>query len=257
MGFTFNGVTSQSMGINARLTNWTALPPLRNSFISIPGKSGVLDFGESASERIIAVRCNIFPKYKFSALVDVLDNLAEWLNPDNRLKRLVFDDVPDRYFTARLQDAVDCERLILSAGAFDLKFVCPDPFAYALTDETYTIAAIGETTITRLAGNADSMPVYFIKGVIPQGAASYVGITTNGEEIRVIGSLALGETLIVDSGLLTSKVVDSNGVTLRNGLPLLQDLNFPVLKKGDNEINISVTGAEFIELKIQAMSRWR
>jgi phage-related protein len=65
------------------------------------------------------------------------------------LKQLVLDDVPDSYFTARLQDAVDCERLILAAGAFDLKFVCPHPFAYALTDESFNLTATGANTVTR------------------------------------------------------------------------------------------------------------
>jgi predicted phage tail component-like protein len=243
------------MRIKARLVNWVTLPPFNNSFVTIPGKAGVLDFGGSASEKILTVRCNVFQKYKFSSLVAVLDNLAEWLNPDNKLKRLVFDDVPDRYFTARLNGAVDCERLVLSAGAFDLTFVCPDPFAYALADEAFIIVAEGENTVTRLVGNTYSTPIYFIKGVIPQGA-SYISIETNGEQMRIIGSLALGETLIIDSALVTAKVVDSSGETLRNGLSLLQDLNFPILKKGDNAINISATGAEFTELKILAMSRW-
>lgn len=76
-----------------------------------------------------------------------------------------FDDVPDRYFTARLSEAVDTtERLILSAGSFDLKFVCPDPHAYALTDETYTLTEIGSHEVRRRKGNADSEPVYLLKG---------------------------------------------------------------------------------------------
>ena len=40
---------------------------------------------------------------------------------------------------ARLKDKVDCERVIRAAGVFDLSFYCPDPFAYALEDEVFTI----------------------------------------------------------------------------------------------------------------------
>jgi len=257
MGFIYNGISSQSMKIKARLTNWQASPALRNSFVAVPGKPGVADFGSSIAEKIITVRCNIYPQRSFAGLVSALDDMAEWLNPEHGLRQLVLDDVPDRYFTARLTEAVDCNRLILSAGAFDLKFVCPDPFAYALTDESYTLTAAGANTVTRSKGNTDSEPVYLLKGTISSGAATYISLRTNNEELRVTGPLASGETLVIDSGKLTAKVVDAQGETLRNGLPCLQELNFPVLRKGANTVTIAATGATFTELRIQAMSRWR
>ena len=73
----------------------------------------------------------------------------------------------------------------------------------------------------------------------------------------MIGLLAAGEILVIDSGLLTAKVVDSSGETLRNGLPMLSELNFPVLRKGTNNVMITAVGASFTELEIQAKSRWR
>ena len=55
-----------------------------------------------------------------------------------------------------------------------------------------------------------------------------------------------------------AKVVDTGGNTLCNGLPLLAELNFPVLEKGYNTVTVSTAGgAVFSELKIQAKSRWR
>ena len=57
---------------------------------------------------------------------------------------------------------------------------------------------------------------------------------------------------------MTAKVADSAGETLRNGLPLLKNINFPVLGKAGNEIVVSGTGdAVFSELVIEAKSRWR
>ena len=169
----------------------------------------------------------------------------------------MLDDVADRYFTARLQTEVNCERLIRSAGAFDLNFVCPDPHAYALTDEGFTLTQAGANAVTRSKGNTDSLPVFLLKGTIPSGASTYVSLKTNDEELRVIGALAAGETLVIDSGLVTAKVVDGTGETLRNGLPLLQELNFPILRKGANSVTITAIGATFTELQIQAKSRWR
>ena len=62
---------------------------------------------------------------------------------------------------------------------------------------------------------------------------------------------------MIDSGKVTAKVLNTQGATLRNGLPCLQELNFPILKKGTNTVVVSAIGATFTELKIQAMSRWR
>ena len=257
MGFLFDSISSQSMKIKARLTNWQASPSLRNAYVSIPGKPGVADFGSDAAERMITVRCNIFPQRGFAALVAVLDGMAEWLNPTLGLKRLVLDDVPDRYFLARLSEAVDCERLIQSAGAFDLRFVCPDPYAYALVDETFTITATGTNEVRRLMGNTDSEPVYMIQGSVSSGPESYLTIQTNDNELCVTGPLAEGETLIVDTGRLTAKIVDGQGGLLRNGLPCLRELNFPILRKGVNTVAIQTCEATFSELRIQAGSRWR
>lgn len=257
MGFNFNGTASKNMKIKARLTSWQASPALRNFYETVPGKAGVADFGCDSGERIITLTCYIYPQKDFAALVSVLDAMAQWLAPTKGLKQLVLDEVPDRYFMARLSEAVDCERLLRSAGTFTLKFICPDPHAYALEDETFVISEEGEHEITRSIGTTLSEPVYSIQGVISSDTDSYISIITNGEELRITGALAEGETLIVDSNLVTAKVVDSVGDTLRNGLPLLYELNFPVLETGTNTVVVATSNATFTELNIEANSRWR
>lgn len=257
MGFNFNGTASKNMKIKARLTSWQASPALRNFYETVPGKAGVADFGCDSGERIITLTCYIYPQKDFSALVSVLDAMAQWLDPTKGLKQLVLDEVPDRYFMARLSEAVDCERLLRSAGTFTLKFICPDPHAYALEDETFVISEEGEHEISRSIGTTLSEPVYSIQGVVSSDTDSYISIITNGEELRITGALAEGETLIVDSNLVTAKVVDSVGDTLRNGLPLLYELNFPVLETGTNTVVVATSNATFTELNIEANSRWR
>ncbi len=257
MGFIYNGISSQSMKIRARLTKWQVSPALRNSFETVPGKAGIADFGCDVSERNIIISCSVLPQRSFAELVSVLDNVAEWLNPENGLKQLVIDDLPDRYFMARLSEAVDCERILRTAGSFELRFVCPDPYVYALEDEIFVLSETGLHELERVKGNTDSNPVYLLKGLISTSSSSYISLITNGEELLIVGSLSEGETLIVDSGMVTAKVIDETGRTLRNGLPSLQDLNFPILRKGVNHIEIAAENATFTELKIQAKSRWR
>lgn len=259
MGFSYNDTTSSSMGIRARLTSWQVCGSLRNSTVSIPGKSGVADFGADFDYREIVVSCSIPPRRDFASLVSVLDNLALWLDPVGGLKQLVFDDVPDRYFMARLSEKVDCERLLVrSAGSFDLKFFCPDPFAYAVSDEVFSISETGNTTVTRSKGNIYSNPIYRIEGVITSGTSNYITITTNGEELKIVNAaLALGEILVIDTDMMTAYVEDGNGIILRNGLPYLSQLNFPRLDVGNNTITVTANNAAFTRLEIEAKSRWR
>lgn len=258
MGFTYNDITSKSMGLKARLTSWQVCGRLRNFTTTVPGKYGVTDFGADLDYREISVSCNIFPKHSFAALVAALDEIAAWLDPLGGLKQLVFDDIPDRYFMARLNDAVDCERLLRSAGSFDLTFFCPDPFAYAVEDETFSIAAQGSSTVTRLTGNMESNPIYRIEGVISSGAGNSISITTNGQELKIVNAtLASGETLVVDTEKMTAYVEDENGLILRNALPYLEELNFPSLAVGSNTVSVTAANATFTGLEIQARSRWR
>ena len=256
MGFSYNDVASKEMGIKARLTSWQVSGRLRNFTTTVPGKYGVADFGADLDYREILVNCSIFPRHTFTALVEALDGIAAWLDPTQGLHQLILDDVPDRYFMARLNDAVDCERLIRSAGRFDLRFFCPDPFGYAINDEFYTINAAGTHTITRKTGNAESFPVYRIEGAV-SGSGS-ITITTNGAAMRISNAaLSAGEVLVVDTDKMTAWVESSGGVTLRNALPYLEELNFPTLAVGSNTVQVSVAGAALNGIQIQARSRWR
>lgn len=119
------------------------------------------DFGADSGERYIDVACNVYPQKTFADMVAILDQVAAWLDPTAGTKQLVLDDVPDRYFMARLSDTVDCERLLRAAGSFTLRFLCPDPYGYALDDETFTLSQAGEHEVEREIGNTDSRASVF------------------------------------------------------------------------------------------------
>ena len=258
MGFQYNGISSQSMNIKARLTGWQMVPALRSNTETVPGKAGLADFGADSGERYIDVSCNVYPQKTFAGLVAVLDRAAAWLDPTVGTKQLVLDDVPDRYFMARLNAAVECERLLRSSGSFDLTFFCPDPFGYAIEDETFSITEAGNSTVTRLIGNMESNPIYRIEGVITSGASNSISIATNGQELKIVNAtLASGETLVVDTDRMTAYVEDADGIILRNALPYLEELNFPTLAVGSNTVSVTAENATFTGLEIQARSRWR
>lgn len=259
MGFSFNGTTSQSMGLATRITNECRIPELRNNTITMPGRHGVFNFEETVSERKILISCFIPPGKTDARFLSKKDDIIEWLNPDNGLCQFILDKEPGQVYEARLTSGFPFDRAVRNSCTFDLEFFCPDPYGYAISDKTFDFARAGTVTASRALGNIESYPAYSLKGVIPSGTDSYISVTTNGREFQITGRLAAGETLIIDSGLMTAKVVDSNGETIQNGLPLLSELNFPVLNTGDNTIVVAAVGANttFTELNIQARSHWR
>jgi len=247
------------MGIATRITTENRMPDLRNNTITMPGHEGVFDFGETIGERKISISCFIPPGMSDEDFLALKDDIVAWLNPDRGLCPLILDKEPGRVYSARLNEGFSFDKAVRNSCTFDLTFLCPNPYAYAAADETYDIVDAGTHTVSRSLGNASSLPVYSLTGVIPSGADTYITITTNGSELKIIGRLNSGETLVVDSALMTAKVVDTNGDTLRNGLPLLSELNFPTLNVGENTVTVAVSGntVTFTELNISARSRWR
>src|SRR5699024_6562114 len=120
-----------------------------------------------------------------------------------------------------------------------------------------TINSTGSDVVERKLGNIESFPIYRMKGNISSSRTTFLTITTNGESVKVNGPLSSNEILIVDSGLLTAKKTDTSGNTIRNGLSILDELTFPVLYPGRNEMEVSSTGPAFTELHVLSQSRWR
>ena len=258
MGFTFDGITSKSMGIATRMATENRVPELRNNTITMAGRDGLLDLGASLSERVIPISCFIPPKRTQAALLQCKDGIVEWLSPDKGLCELSLDTEPGRVYYARLRSGVAFERVAQLAATFELTFFCPDPFGYAEEDEVFTISAAGSHTVARTKGNVHSNPVYRLKGILSPGSNRSITVTTNGTELKIVNAvLGSGETLVVDSEKMTAWVEDAGGNTLRNALPYIADLNFPALNAGNNTVSVEAANAAFTELKILAKSRWR
>src|SRR5699024_6611288 len=111
--------------------------------------------------------------------------------------------------------------------------------------------------VERKLGNIESFPIYRMKGNISSSRTTFLTITTNGESLKVNGPLSSNEILNDDSGVLTARITNINGNKIRNGLSILDELNFPVLYPGSNEMEVSSTGAAFTELHVLSQSRWR
>ena len=82
------------MGLATRITNEYRMPDLRNNTITMPGRHGVFDFGETVSERKILISCFIPPGKTDEQFLSKKDDIIEWLNPDNGLCQLILDKEP-------------------------------------------------------------------------------------------------------------------------------------------------------------------
>lgn len=258
MGFSFDGITSKSMGIASRMAEEKRVPELKNHTIQVAGRDGVLDLGSSLSERVIGISCFIPPKRTMAGLLKCKDDIVSWLSPDKGVCALMLDTEPGWVYYARLQEGVAFERVVRLAATFDLTFFCPDPYGYAAEDEVFSITAQGNHVVDRTLGNLYSNPVYRLKGILASGAGRYISIITNGVELRIANAvLSASETLVVDTAKMTAWVEDADGNTLRNALPYISELNFPTLDAGLNTVEVAASNATFTELEIQAKSRWR
>lgn len=251
MGFTFNGISSDKMGIKTSREAEQRIPGVRNLTDSIAGRHGIFDFGETLSEREIKVACFIPPGKRDADFLALKDRIMGWLNPDNGLCPLSFDSEPGRVYYARLKDGVTYERIVRNTGTFDLTFFCPDPFAYAVPDEVFRLTASAD--VRREKGNCDSAPAYEIKAALADSGQS-IRISVNGETLEVRGPLLPSETMAVDAGDMTAKITTDRG-TERNALGQMAAFTFPTLKPGANTVTIGGNGKLSL-LTIRARSRW-
>lgn len=212
------------------------MPDFTNNTVTVPGREGVFDFGETIGERKIEISCFIPPGKTDEEFLARKDEIIAWLNPDNGLKDLILDKEPGRVYRARLEGGFSFDKAVRNSCTFDLTFLCPDPYAYAEADETYEFTEPGTFTVSRSLGNADSLPVYSLTAELTKETKAV--ITTNGNALEISGRLAKDEILVIDSSLMTAKVTDQDGNTLRNGLPLVNSLDFPELKAGENTLAV-------------------
>jgi len=252
MGFTFDGVASKDMGIATRMDIENRIPSLRNNTEQIAGRQGIFDFGETVSERVIDISCFIPPGNNDTGLLGLKDRIVAWLNPDKGVKNLILDREPGRIYKARLWDSLSFEKVVRNTGKFDLSFFCPDPYAYAATDDVSVFTSSG--TMSRMQGNVESHPLFEIKGKL-SSQSEKLWFSVNGETVNIKGVLKASETLYIDTDDMTAWITASDGTEV-NALGQMESLVFPYMKVGANSVSMGASGGTFTSLKIYARSRW-
>ena len=125
-GFVFKGRHCTELG--ARLLRYTVNSPELREYEDEPaGLPGVLDFGTELGKREIEITVDIDPNaVEFKRRQS---EILTWLKPTTTAGILVFDDVPDRFYYAKLSGRLVPEQ-IGRYGEFRFTMKCTDPFAY-------------------------------------------------------------------------------------------------------------------------------
>lgn len=238
-GFTYKGRHCTEFG--ARLLRYTVnSPQLRENEDTVAGLDGVIDYGTELGKREIEVVFDIDPDAR--SFKRRQSQILSWLKP-TAAGKLVFDDVPDRFFNAKLTGSMAVEQ-IGKYGEIRVTFKAADPYSYSTTesdeiildsdvilDEDITLDATWSFTIN--SPQTVTVNSWGYETVRPRivVSGSWTSIT--------IGSLTYnkaesGKTLIIDCEQETARI---DGVSVMGNVAG----DFLTLEQGNNSVAISGT----------------
>ena len=226
------------------------LPPQILSTKEIYGRPGAFFFEKRHGPVVIPVGVTLNAKghTQYRALVR---QLAVYLDVEEP-KPMIFSDESDKYISGILQDESALEE-IATTGQGELQFYCPDPFWYALEDDVMSWNGPGTYVLDR-KGTANSEPLIEIKGANNGGK---ITLQTDNTTINFTGILSSGETLVLDSALITAYIIKNDGSQV-SAIHDIDTIIMPILVPGANQLTISVSGgASVTQFKVTARSRWK
>lgn len=225
------------------------LAPQSLNMLSMEMKHGSFFYSKTSGNLPIELDVMILGKDR-SEVRDNIRDFAEFINADEP-KRLIVHDEPDKYVLAIVSGDTALENFY-RLGKGTITMIAPDPFYYAVNDDVVTFSDTNTHTFTR-KGNTDSYPIIEIKGTSTSGGFT---VSHGNTSMTYTGKLSAGESLFIDSNLMTAYVLEVGG-TKRSAVPFLNNLDFPVLNKGSNSIKVSAKdGAVLEKYTVSCNSRW-
>lgn len=241
-GFTYRGRHCSELGV--RLLRYTVgSPDLREYEDEIAGADGLIgyDYGTQLGKREIAVVIDIDPdersfKRRQSAILS-------WLSPTKGNGQLIFDDVSERYYDAKLTGKLSVEQ-IGTYGEISLTFKALNPMASSVAEsddiildspvlldddiglsDAWSFTVTSPTTVTvNNWGYENVRPIIRVTGTFTNlqiGGYTFSGTVSNGSL-----TIDTAEYMTVLNG------VNAGGRSNRK---------YPILEAGDNAVAIGGT----------------
>ena len=211
--FSFGGIESGVFDITCGTERHSILPATRKYVQEVPGLDGVIDFNIGGHE----VRVITLPIYFDGNYADLRANrekIIAWLHNDGTPKRLVFGNAPDRYYLAKIYDAIDLEN-VDDRHIGDLQFECNPPWQI-LEDGTVL------TPEQLLWVNCERETNQFVKEFTSSGVMRFVNSGLPVKPIiKIIGNIQNGITLTygaqslkINTSMFDGIAVDCNSETI-------------------------------------------
>lgn len=165
--FTLGSLTDVELGIQLlKKYSEPIAPSTRDKTMVIPGRHGEYDFGADFGSRLFKLPCEFVDATTREELQIAVRALAAHLVDNDANPRdlaLSFDKEPAKFYTVRLQKALDIKRII-AHGISTLLLYAADPFAYGAEKEVEEVVTlvIAEIEVTN-DGTISTSPVITIK----------------------------------------------------------------------------------------------
>lgn len=147
IGFTFNGVHSDTLGIKRTSEgsrfNENLLPTIQDKTVQVPGGDGMYHFGSYYTQR----QFNI--SYAFDALTEEQLARIKALFGDKKIHELIFDETPYKVYQAKVTGSASIKHIPFAEGETNriykgegnIQFTAYDPYAHCrekyLSNEYY------------------------------------------------------------------------------------------------------------------------
>ncbi|WP_407708524.1 distal tail protein Dit [Bacillus altitudinis] len=211
--------------VKVRAINHSILPTINQNTITVDGKAGAYDFGNTIGTREISVDISIIAPEP-NVLPFLLEELSDWLYYDEE-KELILGDNPNRFYKAKFTGDSNIKESFL-VGEGTLSFTCSDPYIYGLErefliPETYT----GEILELTNTGRSETYP---------QMSFEMTQDVTNFTVVAGDDFIDLGTPFGVDDDI--NSKVDAGGWVLKDYLKSLNGWTVPA-----SQPNGIITGA--------------
>lgn len=240
--FTFNGVHANTHGLKVVTVDRSPLPAIENTMLEVPNINGAYFIKNKLKTRTIEMDVNIVGTSEADLRTKVR-NIGAWLY-SKQPAELLFDDENSMQYKA-VVDATSLQE-VLKVGEGTLKFICPQPYAEALTETSVTLTSNANKAIT-VGGNTETFGTVTV---------TFTGATTNftvthvatGKKVAITQVFKATDVLVID---FTKGYVTLNGT---NAMPTVSlDSDFFALPTGAGNIHCT-TYAGTATLKYK--NRW-
>lgn len=199
--------------------NHSILPPISQNTLTIGGKAGAYDFGNTVGTREISVDIAIVAPEE-NMMPSLLEQLSAWLYYDDAVE-LILGDNPNRFYVAKFTGDSDIsESFRLGTGT--LTFTCSDPYIKGLERE-YIIPETYNGDVLELTntGSAETFP---------QMSFEMTQDVTNFSVVAGEDFIDIGSPLAIDADANTK--VDAGGWALKDYLKSTNGWTLPVSQYG-------------------------